>query len=406
MIGLQEALDFILSNSPTPEEETIRLADAAGRILSRPVVAAMHIPPFDRSPLDGYALRAADLADVSPARPLSLNIQGVSRPGDSKIEPLQPGHCMRIATGAPIPPGANAVIPQEKTTAENGRAFFNFSPLPGANVVKAGEDITCGSSVIAAGTRLEGIHLGILASLGQCEVPVFKKPRVAVLSTGNELTHPGQGLLPGKIYDSNTPMLSALVEQHGGIALPSSMSNGTSQEALSAELLRTLSKADAAIVTGGVSVGEEDIVPGAVEQLGAKILFHRIAVKPGTPMLAALLENKYLFCLSGNPAAAYVTFDQLVRPALLAMSGQQIWERPRVKAILEHDLSENNGISRLIRAVCSIKNGVFYVKKAGLERPGVLSSLHEANAFIFRPQGSPGLFAGEEILVQLCALPK
>lgn len=404
MTAIEEALQMILNSVCQTGVERVPLQNALSRVLAEPVEAEMDIPPFDRSPLDGYALRAEETRGASPERPLSFKVIGTVESGSVPRFILKPRSCFRVMTGALLPGEVNTVIAQEKVSRSGDTVFVPVSLRPGTNIVHAGEDIRRGELVMEKGTMLGPVQVGILASLGKVEVKVYKKPLVAVLSSGSELVTPGERLGPGHIYDSNSALISAMVKDCG--AEPVNIGPVKDDfETLSRKILDAQEAADAVVTTGGVSVGDSDLMAAVVRKIGARLLFWRVAVKPGTPMLAAVKKGKLLFCLSGNPAAAYVTFDQFVRCALLKMCGREDFNRTVVEAVLQHPLPANGGQNRFIRAVCTLQRKTFHVRPAGLERPGVLSSMQEANSFIFLPAGSPSLGAGQRVTVQLSSVP-
>ncbi len=314
---------------------------------------------------------------------------------------------MQICTGASVPQGANAIIAKEEVKKDNG-AIAIFQPLkPGDNLVLAGEDIKQGELVIKKGTKLKPAHIGILASLGCSEVSVFRRPVVAVISTGQELVAPGHALPHAAIYDCNGPMISALIRSCQGIPLKG-VTIPDDVDIIAQAFINCSASASAVVSTGGVSVGDKDLIYKALKKIGAEVLFWRLKMKPGTPMLAAYYKGKLILCLSGNPGAAHVTFDLFVRPALLVMSGCHVWRRPKVAAMLEHPLKKNNGQNRFIRAKCSysLTDGQYRVKAAERERPGVLSASAEANSLLYREAGAAALESGAEIFIELTDLPE
>ncbi len=401
MISLKNALALVLDHSFPLATETVPLMASLGRITAAPVFAQMEVPPFDRSPLDGYAIIAEDTFGATPEQPVCLKIIGEARKDNLVVNN---GTCMRIFTGEPFPPGADTVVPQEKVM-RSGNVLLLSTPFqPGSNVARAGEDINLGAAVLDEGTLIEAVHLGILTSLGLQEISVFKKPTAAVLATGHELKNCGENLSYGQIYDCNTPMLCALIAGCAAIPVPLGIVNDNI-DALTGALEKALAENDLVISTGGVSVGDYDLLGNALENIGASMLFWRVAMKPGTPVLAATKNGKLIFCLPGNPAAAYISFEQLVRPSLYELSSYKKWRRPEVTAVLEHPLPAAGSQNRFIRAVCSPDKEIFKVKRAGLERSGVLSSFKNANALIYLAAGTPPLQGGERVTVQLLGLP-
>ena len=401
------ARQIILDNTMRLKSEIIQIEQALNRVIAENVIAEMNIPPFKRSPLDGFALRAADTVNASSYNPVKLKLSGISDCGHPFKGSLDMGQCLRIFTGAPVPESVDAVIAQEEVKLENDTITV-FQPLSkGDNIVQPGEDIKSGELIIKNGSQLKPAHLGLLASLGRNYVKVYRQPVVAVFSTGQELAAPGSQLQEAEIYDCNTTLISALVKEAQGIPL-TSKPLADNVELLAASISEYLKQADALITSGGVSVGDHDLVAQAVKKAGGEILFWRLKMKPGTPMLAAKLNDKLIFCLSGNPGAAHVTFDLFVRPSLLQMSGNHSWRRPDLKAVLEHPLNKNNGQNRFIRAKCkySLADGLYRVATAEREKPGSISASIESNALIYRAAGASKLEIGESITIELTDLPE
>jgi molybdopterin molybdotransferase len=400
MISIEQARDRIERHALPLGTEIVELSQSRGRVLAVDMVAGHSVPPFNRSPLDGFAFAAADTRQASEQNPAQLQVAGMIGAGEVWTQPLLPGQCLRIMTGAPVPDGADAVAALETVAVVQDTIQIGKPYRSGENVARAGEDIEAGSLVMTAGTRLEGAQAGVLASLGAGRVPVYQQPRVAVMATGTELVPVGSDLPPGKIYDSNSAMVSQLVAECGAaVVLQKRIGDG--RHALTAAIQSALAGADVLITTGGVSVGDYDLTRDAVAACGAEILFHRVAMKPGTPMLAAIKDNKLILCLSGNPAAAFITYRVFVQPALMRMQGYNRWRLPVVAAALTHPLEKRGRQDRFIRAKLRWSGGAWFVGVTGRERPGVLSSLQEANALIFLPSGTKSLAAGDTVDVWL-----
>ena len=320
LMPLDDALARLLAQAlPLPGVDTMRTFDADGRVLAHDLVSALQVPPLDNSAMDGYALRCADVPQPGTVLPVSQRI-----PAGRVGTPLQPGTAARIFTGAPVPEGADAVVMQEECSAEgDGHVRVQATPRAGQNIRRAGENITRGSVVLQAGARLTPAALGLAASIGVAELPVARRPRVALFSTGDELAMPGEvapeQLPPGAIYNSNRFFLRALLQRMGcevtdmGI-VPDRL--GATQDAL-----RTASlDHDVILTSGGVSVGEEDHIKPAVQALGQLDLW-QIAIKPGKPFAYGRVGPAHFLGLPGNPVASFITFAILVRPFLLRLQG-------------------------------------------------------------------------------------
>lgn len=316
LLSVDEALDFLLSQAhPVEAVEDALTLDALGRVLAVTQVSNISVPPLDNSAMDGYAVRAADLNQSGDTRlPVTQRI-----PAGSVGSPLLPQSAARIFTGAPIPPGADAVVMQEDTTQTDDVVTIHHAVPSGHNIRRAGEDIAPGSTILQAGTRLGPQHLGLAASIGLARLPVYRKLKIATFFTGDEIIMPGQTLAPGQIYNSNRFTLNGLLHSMGfdvvdlGI-VPDDL------EATVSVLARAASQADVILTSGGVSVGEEDHVKAAVERLG-EIAMWRISMKPGKPLAFGRIENASFIGLPGNPVSVFVTFCIFARPFLLRAQG-------------------------------------------------------------------------------------
>ncbi len=294
--------------------ETVDITAALGRVLAAPQISSLTVPPLDNSAMDGYAVRMVDVAQAGARLPVSQRIlAGVV--GES----LLPGTAARIFTGAPVPPGADAVLMQEDCTADGEDVVINKLPRMGENIRRAGEDIKAGAQILAAGTRFGAAEMGLAASVGLASLPVFKRLKVACFFTGDELVTPGAHLAPGQIYNSNRYTLTGLINDLGCELIDLGIVPDT-LEATEAMLARAAREADVVITSGGVSVGEADYVKAAVEKLG-QVEMWKVAMKPGKPVVFGQVEHADFIGLPGNPVSAFVTFCLFVRPFLLKRMG-------------------------------------------------------------------------------------
>jgi len=364
--------------------ETVPLAAAWDRVLAEEVVAAGDLPPFDNSAMDGYALRARDTVGAAEDRPVRLGVLEDLPAARVAARPLEPGAAMRIMTGAPLPAGADAVVPVERTLPGPGTVDVLQEARPGQNVRLAGEDIRAGQRILHRGTRIRAAELGVLAALGRPYVQVFQRPRIAVLTTGDELVDVEAPLRWGQIRDSNAYALSALVREYGGEV-------GAVRRAIDThDALRTaldqLPEVDFILTSGGVSVGDYDLVREVVEERG-QVLFWRVAIKPGKPFLFGQIGDRWLFGLPGNPVSAMVTCDLFVRPALFQRSGRTDWSRPRVPTRLTVALRSDPQRLEYVRARTEYRDGAWRSTPTGDQGSGRLSSMLGANSYVLLPIG-------------------
>lgn len=396
-ITIEQAVSLLIEHAVTKETVTLPLLEAAGFVCAEDVKAKIPQPPFDRSAMDGYAVHSADLENASKETSVFLPVSDYLYAGSAPDTALAPGHAVRIMTGAPIPFGADCVIPQEITGCDKNIAVF-YQPQAGrSNICFQGEDIAAGTLFISRGTRLQAAQIGLLASQGISQLCVFRKPKAAVMSTGDELVPMGAPLLPGKIYDCNQPMISTRLMELGAQPFPVAPA-ADQMDLLCNRISEALTHCDMIITTGGVSVGQKDLLPEAVQQLGGKILFHGIAIKPGSPALAAVYQEKLILCLSGNPFAAAATFELLGRPVINFMGGLIPSFPAQCNAVLCSSFSKDSKIRRFVRAYLS--GGKVSIPDA-CHSSGALRSFADCNCLIDIPAGSPPLHPGETVRVIL-----
>jgi len=395
------AQEQILEATPVLPVEHCTSVGALGRVLAEDVAASRTLPPWDVSAMDGYAARAADLENASAAAVAELVVAFEVAAGAGRDRALGPGECARIFTGAPIPPGADLVVRQEDVECCRGRARFHQPHPTGENVREAGEDVRVGDAVLVSGTALGAAELGVLASLGRTTLAVRQRPRVAVLSSGDELIEPDGQPAPGRIVSSNSYSLIAQAREVG--ADPIYLGIARDQpEALEAALRAGLS-AHVLVSSAGVSVGDRDYVRPVLEKLGCELLFWGVQIKPGFPLVFGRFGERgpLVFGLPGNPVSAMVTFEQFVRPALRKMAGHQAWYRPRVRAVLQEDLRKSPGRLHLVRVTLERRGDRFAARSTGNQSSGVLGSMARANGLLIFPAAAEYLAAGSEAEVQV-----
>lgn len=397
MLSVQEARQRMLGTIPVLPSEKRGILNCSGYVLAEALHAAENIPPFDNSAMDGFAVRAADVKDASQAKPAVLSVVETIAAGYAPTKHVAVGQAARIMTGAMMPEGADAVVMQEVTqrAADEVKIFDSVDETE--NVRFTGESVRQGRQVMVKGKHLRPPEISMLASLNCAEVTVHRKPNVAIVSTGDELTPLGQPLEPGKIRDSNRYGLYAQVEEAGGV--PIDMGIAPDDEAETERIFRAaLAKADALITSGGVSVGEHDVVKSVLEKLG-DIHFWRVAMKPGKPQAYGIADGKPIFGLPGNPVSSLVVFELFVRPALLKMAGHKDLLRLTFKATLAESLTNRDGRVNYMRAILTESNGQYTAKTTGPQGSGILHSLVLANGLITIPAGTT-LPAGETVAAQ------
>lgn len=394
LISLEQAIDLLTQGLSPLGHETCPLEQALGRTLAADVTAPVDQPPFDRSPLDGYAVRAADIAAASPETPARLRVIDTVYAGDVAKVAVGAGEAVLVTTGAMLPAGCDCVVRQEHT--DRGDPLAVYTPVKAyQNYVYRGEDYRQGALLLAAGTRLDAAAVGVLASAGLTHVTVRRRPLVGLLTTGDEVVAPGAPLPPGKIYGSNGPMLAARLAEAGFAVRV--RHQGDCPEAV-ADVLRTLLAAcDLVISTGGVSVGDKDIFHQALPLLGAEQIFWRVELKPGTPALYARYQGKPILSLSGNPFAAFTTFELLARPLLAALSGEPDLLLRQVEGVLDDAFDKASPARRFLRG----RYAQGRVTLPAGHASGVLASLVGCNCLVELPAGSPPMCAGQTVRVWL-----
>ena len=410
MISVEEALEKILSQVQVLEAEEKPILDCLGQVLAEDVYSDIDVPPWANAAMDGYAVVAESTRGVSPASPMVLPVVGELAAGTMSQRPLGPGEAVRIMTGAPLPPGADAVVKFEDTD-EPARKTPRPRPSqvsilaeakPGTNVRPAGEDVSKGSLVLPQGTLLRPAAIGVLASLGRVTVAVIRRPVVAIIATGDELVEPGQMLPPGHIYNSNTYGLAALVRRYGGIPKLLGIARDTRKD-LEAKVRQGLD-ADLVLTSGGVSHGDYDVVKDILASLG-EITFWTVRMKPGKPLAFGKLKGEGReiphLGLPGYPVSSMVVFEVLARPALFKMMGRRHLGKPSLWAITEHDIENKDGRRFFARAVVTGRQEQHFVKLAGPQLSGVLSSLAQANALAIIPENVSKVQAGDKVEVMM-----
>ncbi|MCZ7539468.1 MAG: molybdopterin molybdotransferase MoeA [Anaerolineae bacterium] len=412
LLSVEDALSRILARVRVLPAEQIHVAQALERVLAEDVAAAAPIPPFANSAMDGYAVRAADVCGAASDAPIFLTPVLDIPAGTLVSRALGAGEAARIMTGAPLPPGADAVIPVEQTDDRwlpDGRAALpervavHRAVAAGENVRAAGEDIRAGQVVLRRGAVLRPQDIGVLVSLGRARIPVIRQPRVAILSTGDELADVDQPLAPGQIHNSNSYMLAGLVQQCGGVPIRLPVARDTLDD-VRRRLREALAHApDFIITSAGVSVGTHDVVRTVVDELG-QVDIWRVNVKPGKPLAFGDVGGVPFFGLPGNPVSAMVTFDIFARPALRKAGGADPQAVPLATAVLDEDVALD-GRRTYLRVTLSERDGVLIARTTGTQSSGALMSLVLADGLLIIPEGRTAARAGDAFAVRLLRQP-
>jgi molybdopterin molybdotransferase len=419
LIEIDEARRVVLERAGLLEAEPVALGAALGRVLAEPVSSVDPVPGFDNSAMDGYAVRAADTAGADGRRPARLAVVDESRAGHPAVAALGPDEAISISTGAAVPAGADAVARVEDTAAAGDRQVeIRAAVEPGHNVRRAGEDIAAGETVLRPGTELGAAELGVLASIGRDEVACVRRPRVSLLTTGDELQEPGEPLRAGAIRNSNAHSLAALVERSGGELVSVEIVRDDREATLDA--LTGAFGGDVTLVSGGVSVGEHDHIRPALAELGAEQVFWGVSLRPGKPTWFGLGPERIakmpptgpertrsrasgpslIFGLPGNPVSAIVTFLLFARPAIRAMLGAGDARR-RTTAILDVTYPKRPGRAHLVRCRLELRDDGWHVRPTKEQGSHVLTSMLDADALAIVPAASATVTAGERVEIEL-----
>lgn len=399
MIELEEALEIVLSQVKVLPPERVNLLSSLGRTLAEDVYADLDIPGFDRAAMDGYAAISKDTDSASRKKPVVLEVIADVPAGYSTKKVVKSGKAVRIMTGAPLPRGADAVVMVEDTEKQEGKVKIFRRVNPEENVSFAGEDVKKGELILPQGSLIRPAEVAMLATLGKKNALVRTKPKVAIVSTGDELVEVGKTLEKGEIYDSNSFALFSQVLLSGGEPYRLGIARDK-KENLLARIKEGLSY-QLLILSGGVSVGDYDLVADVLREAGVKMMFWKVAVKPGKPTFFGMRKDTLVFGLPGYPVSSMVNFENLVRPAIFSMLGQRDWQRIRVKAILKEAVLSGGKRKKFIR-VKLVKEGDSYMAvPAPCQHSGVLKSMVWADGFLILPGEVKRIEKGKEVSVEL-----
>lgn len=403
-IPVTEAIERVMKYAGEGEAETVRLEEAYGRYLAEELRADHDVPPFDRSPYDGFAIRAVDSAQAKLDNPVEFEVIETIGAGQVATKAVEPFQAVRIMTGAQIPAGCDAVVMLElaKQYERDGKTYMSIKrPFrPGDNISFQGEDAKKGDALVPKGTRINPGVQALLATFGYAKVKVARKPRIGIFATGSELLDVSDPLVPGKIRNSNAYMIQAQVVRSGAepIYFGKLMDD---LDTCFAAIQSALDQVDMLITTGGVSVGDYDYLPIIYKRLGAEVLFNKVAMRPGSVTTVAHLDGKLLFGLSGNPSACYVGYELFVRPVVRTRLFSTKPYLKKVTAMLMADFPKPNPFTRFVRSYVALEDGRLTVAPVGMDKSNIVTSLARANALMVLPGGTRGFAKGDTVEVWL-----
>ena len=417
MISVEEALAYILQHFKPLEPERVPLLEALDRVLTEDIVSDINVPPFANSAMDGYAVRAEDIATASKECPVVLRVIGEVAAGYTAQRALEPGTTMRIMTGAPMPTGADTVVRFEETSegAQAKGAGKNRDAVQilksmrrGDNVRNAGEDIHRGEIVFPKGTVVRPAEIGVLASLGKKFVNVHRRPRVAILATGDELVTIDEPITPGKIRNSNEYSNAAAVLKAGGIPIQLGIARDNIDDLTTKIRAGLDANVDLFLTSAGVSVGDYDMVKDVLNAEG-EMHFWQVRMKPGKPLAFGVLRGKQnvpLLGLPGNPVSALISFEVFARRAILTMLGKTKFDRPTVRAVLQEDVKNDAQRRNFVRVVVEKRGEGFVARSTGEQGSGILTSVARANGLLIVPEDVTHIGAGETVEIQMLNMPE
>lgn len=404
MIAIEEALEIILDNITEGPAVVVDTRDALGLVLAADIESRGDIPPFTNSAMDGYAVRSSDTRGASRENPVTLAVIEDVPAGTVPSKTVPPGGATKIMTGAPLPEGADAVIIVEETEERLGGVVCFTAVSPGQNVRPAGEDVKKGELLLPRGTVIRPAEMGMLAAAGATRVKVVAAPRVALLATGSELVEADRTPGPGQLRNCNNYALTGLVKKYAAVPVDLGIA-GDDEEELRAKLLEAASF-DIIVTSGGVSVGEYDLVKKVLGDLGAETKFWKVRMKPGKPLAFGTIGGKPVFGLPGNPVSVIVSFEQFVRPAILKMSGRRRLKKPILSAVITEHVEKPTDRVHLIRAAVRREGDRYTASPTGPQGSGILRSLTSAQGLIVLPVETSSVEAGETVRVMMLDWPE
>ncbi|WP_238859751.1 gephyrin-like molybdotransferase Glp [Clostridium sp. YIM B02569] len=394
MISVEEALRIILEESKALECEEKDILSCLNKVLAEDIYSRDNLPPFDKSAMDGYAIKSEDTDLYEDGVSIELEIVDLIKAGEFSNKELKNGQAMKIMTGAPVPKGANAVIQIEKVEVHEDTLYISEKVKNVCNVIKLGEEIKVGDIALRKGTLIRPTEIGVLASLGYSKIKVHRDPVISILTTGDELVDINETPKFGQIRNSNEYSLKALIQNLGLEALCLGIVEDK-KDTLKSKVKEALEKSDIVITSGGASVGDFDFVEQVLNEINADIKFQSVAIKPGKPISFAVIDKKLFFSLPGNPLSAITTFEEFVKPACEKMLGKNMESDNTLQVILAEDFKEKEGRSKYIYVKIKAENGKLYAYKVGSQSSNQLITMSKANGIIIMPAGIGYKKAGE-----------
>ena len=401
MISIEEARRLIWNETPVLKKEKIEIIDSLGRVIAEDIISDFDIPPFDRSAMDGFAIISDDTFSASKENPVLLEVIGEIKAGDFKNFKIEKGKAISIMTGAKIPQNSDAVIKIEDVEEifKDGKRYIKIERYvkKGENISKKGEDIKKGEILLKKGTFIDSSVFSMIAYLGKKKILVYKKPEVAILSTGDEIKKVGEKLKEGEIYDSNSYSIYALTKKYGGN--PHILGIAKDTPRILDKFIKKGLLYDLFIISGGVSEGKYDIVVDILKKNKVKMVFHKVAVKPGKPTFFGKKGKKIIFGLPGYPVSSYINFENLVKVSLYKMTGREMPIRFKFTGILKEDIENKGDRDEILRVIAEIENENVYIRPYPSQKSGVLSSIVYSNAILFLKKGEKKK-KGEKVIVE------
>jgi molybdopterin molybdotransferase len=394
MINIDEALNIIDQNTNVLDLEKADIVSCLNKVLAEDIYSQDNLPPFDKSAMDGYAIKSDETQNYNVENIIELEIQGLIKAGEYYDEELAPGQAIKIMTGAALPKGANAVIEIEKVKTQGNKLYISQVVEKDNNVIKLGQEIKVGELALSKGNVIRPTEIGLLASLGYSSVKVYKSPKVALVITGDELVDIDRKLEKSKIRNSNEYSLKALIKNLNGEVLSLGIVPDD-KDTLTEKVEYALEKADIVISSGGASVGDFDFVKDVLKEIGAEIRFSSVAIKPGKPVTFATYKGKLFFSLPGNPLSLITTFEEFVKPAIKKMMGKSGFEKEEFPVTLADDFDGNPGRKKLVYVEIKKEKGAYYAYKVGSQCSNHLMTMSGANGLIIIPEELGNVKAGD-----------